>query len=767
MTGSFRATMWGVLAIGIAAGACRDSPGGGSAGAGAQGPRGSAGNAGPARRSVRATRTALRSLLAEADRAELHAGGLFVDLGSLDQHKYTRGGWRSGWGAATVDDTGVSLAPITEATAALDVNLVARLHEVVVRARAPRGATTVSCYVDGQALDTVALEPEWATQVCRLPAGVTIEAGRHSFELRFAKAAKGPSAEVDWVWLRTDTTTAEVVPLPRLMPIRLGDKTRRALAVPSARTYAFYLQPPAHGTLVFDYGADRALEFSVQVAADGAEPEQIFSAVATANEWIEAEVDLSTWGNRAVRVDLVASGEPALAGWGEPEVMVARSAQEPAVPAPVAAPKNLIVLVMDTARADVFKPFNPGSRLIAPAMDRFVAQGTKFLRAYNADNWTKPSVATILTGLYPTTHTAERVPSVVPADVELLSEVMKGHKLATGGFVANVFVSEAFGFLQGWDHYVNYIDEKRPSEARFVFRDAIKWIEDQEGEPFFAYIQTIDPHVDYRVDREFSQLYYPGAYTGPVGPSLSGVEQAAISRGTMAATEDDLDWIRALYSGEVSYHDRHFGLFLEQLETLGLVDNTLVIVTNDHGEELNDHGHLGHGHSLYEELLRAPLAIRYPGLFPAGKQIDEVVEQVDLFATILEVMDLPARDSDGLSLMPLVRGEPYQRPRYAVSEYRTGKRSIRVDGWKMIRSANGNASLYDLDADPGEQNDLAKTHPIARALCDVYLGEALANLDKSTRFVSSGAGRKFKAGEAKIDPELHRQLEALGYFGEQ
>ncbi|RMH40595.1 MAG: hypothetical protein D6689_13370, partial [Deltaproteobacteria bacterium] len=466
-------------------------------------------------------------------------------------------------------------------------------------------------------------------------------------------------AEVDWVWLRDTDGAAQPVSLPRVMPIPIGGTPKRALPAPTPRTYSFYLHVPPGASLVFDYGADRATTFAVRAQADGEPERALFEAQAKPNAWTEAAVDLSPLAGKAIRLDLATSGAAAAAGWGEPEIMVP--------PADAAAPagppaRNVVLILIDTARADAFAP---GSPVKTPAYDAFAKQATVFVNAYNNENWTKPSVATTLTGLYPVTHDTKRDPSVLPDDVTLLSEQFKSAGFATGAFVANGFISGKFGFDQGWDFFRNYIREERPSDAEHVYADALEWIDQHKGQRFFAYIQTIDPHVVYQVDRKYSALYFDGDYDGPLGDAITAEEQVALSKGKLKATDRDRKWLEALYNGEITYHDEHMGAFLDALAQRGLDGDTLVVITNDHGEELGEHGRWGHGHSLYDELLRDLVAMRYPPLFPAGKRIADPVEDVDLAPTILEVAGVdPIPGVDGESLVPLVRGGRVARPLY-------------------------------------------------------------------------------------------------------
>ena len=422
---------------------------------------------------------------------------------------------------------------------------------------------------------------------------------------------------------------------------------------------------------------------------------------------------------------------------------------------------------MDTARADVFRPFNARSTVRTPNFDRLGAESTVFLAAYANENWTKPSVATILSGLYPTTHGTKTDSDVLSADVRLLSEHLKRKSFTTAAFIANGYCSEKFGFKRGWDSYTNYIRENKPSEAVHVFGDALAWVNKRKNERFFLYLQSIDPHVPYSPPAEYTRIYFPEDYRGIVGPTLDGLEQLAIASGRKPMRPLDWNWIKALYEAEVTYHDTHLGKFLEALAELGILDDTMVVITNDHGEELRDHGRLGHGHSLYDELVRAPMLIRFPALFKPGQRVREPVENVDLYPTILEALGLePVSDIDGVSMLPLLEGRPPAAPNYAISEFLSAYRSVRVGRWKMIAGQNGERRLFDLEGDPGEQVDQARRAPIARRMCEQHLAEFLASPAKTARFREGNVPqRRFRPGFVKQDPELRRQLEALGYFG--
>jgi arylsulfatase A-like enzyme len=176
------------------------------------------------------------------------------------------------------------------------------------------------------------------------------------------------------------------------------------------------------------------------------------------------------------------------------------------------------------------------------------------------------------------------------------------------------------------------------------------------------------------------------------------------------------------------------GKFFDELKTMGVLDDTLVIVTNDHGEELGDHQKFGHGHSLYEELLRAPLLFHFPPLIRPSVLKNEVAENVDVAPTIVDMLGLkPMAKADGMSLVPLLKGEPVQRPYYAMSEFMDSRRAIRVGSWKMIWAAGLTVNVFHSEVDREETDDLAKTALVARRMLEVHAGEAQAAFDKKQR----------------------------------
>lgn len=728
-----------------------------------------------------------RALLDELPRAELRTGGLHIDFGTAESSKYIRGGWENRWGSYVDSDEGPTATKLDGSSGPIDFVLRKADKspgEVVVRMRAACKDRMVKFQMDGKDLgDEMELPTEWTT--LRVPIEGKLDAGAHRLTIRPNKSCKKkPRAHVDWVWL-AETAGAEPPEIvDRAKPLTIGDGLRRALNAPTARTYSFYLHIPEKAELVFDHASSvEGTEFAVQIATDGEEPQEVFKEKAT-SQWTEGSVDLKPWATKAVRIDLTTSGEAGDTGWGEVDIMIPELPKERDIEDPDAKPKNLVYILIDTQRADAFEPIGgEGSPVKTPTFDALAKDGVAFTQAYNQENWTKPSVATILSGLYPVSHDTSGEEETVPEAVEMLAEILQKQGMSTGAFIANGYISRDFGFNQGWDYYTNFLREKKNHTAKSVYREAMQWVEENHKKPFFLYVQTIDPHVAWSVPKKYTDLYYEGEYKGQIGPSMSGREQADLS-GSDTLTDDDIKWIHALYNGEVTYQDEYMGGLMKKLEELGVMDDTLIVISTDHGEELQEHGQMGHRHTLYNELIRSPLVMRYPKRLPPNTQIDDIVELVDMAPTILDVMGFdPSKDHEGLSLVPLIEGRPFQRPRYTIAEYeynaRYGplditedergmhERSVIVGRWKMWTTHREHRMLFDLKDDPEEQNNMLGKAPIALRLTDIYLAEGLANPNKKVRLLNRLSKKRFKAGTVKIEGELRKQLEALGYFGDK
>jgi len=704
--------------------------------------------------------------------AEVDDGGWYLDFGTPAQSKYTVGDWRSGWlgrGAdadATFAHVGLRGRVYFHADAQED--LIAR-----IRLR-PLGTRAMTPYVNHQQLRSVHLGggDGFSEYEVELPKQ-HVRVGENYLLLTFGGTTtvdgEAVSVAVDSIWIRG---AGEEVKPDAAAPdyeglraaVRLGEDERTALVLSRQSVLRYHVHVPPSASLGFAVGAEGQGDtpFSVLVTSEGKQPVRLLEQRA-GSTWRSHRIDLSRFEGEVVRIDLRAEGQgEGRIAWSAPRLL--RRQSEPVRVSPI---KNVIVLVIDTLRADKLRAFNPSSRVSTPNLDRLANEGVVFELAQSPENWTKPAGASILTGLHPQTHQQKTGDAALPRSALLLSEHLKKHGFATGSFIANGYVSDRFGFDQGWDHYTNYIREGKSTEAKAVFEEAASWIAERGDERFFAYIQTIDPHVPYDPPADFVRMYDPSEYSGQVKPRMTGELLEKAKRRPPAVVFDAADRRRlsALHDGEITQHDLHLGRLVERLTELGVWEDTLLVITSDHGEEFNDHGSWGHGHSIYQELLHVPLIFRGKEL-PAGLRVSEAVSTLHVSATVTDLLGIEAMPTnEGQSLVRAMQGLPLMRPAVAFSDFQDDRRVITTGRWKFILRGNLTSTMFDLVTDPGEKNELdASAHPIGQRYARTLLGQFLGSSDRAHWLsAEQKGGTRLRKESAEMDDTIRGQLRALGY----
>ncbi|MEO0322307.1 MAG: sulfatase [Myxococcota bacterium] len=692
-------------------------------------------------------------------------GALRVAFGGPARAKYTSGGWNSGWsGDALREGEGVSrfgrlgrvYLPLSAAEAEGNLELRLRVRSV--------GAEALLLFWNGQALGEANVAAGGFRDLrVAVPAGVA-RAGENYLLLRATQTTELDGTPVSFELARLDvvpegaTAPATPEPLRGLATVEGAERDALRLRAPSSASWHFAVPPDAALSFraVTESGAPT---LRVTVTPEGGETLVLSDDPARGS----GRLDLDALAGKVVRLEVSAGGEGRLA----------LSPLRVEVPAPALAPftpaQNVIVLTIDTLRASKLRAYAPSSRVRTPALDAFARQATLFERAQAPENWTKPSVASILTGLFPATHGTKNDGSKLPEDALTLGEVFQGAGFQTASFLANGYVSRAFGFDQGWDHYTNYIRERRNTNASNVFREAREWIDEHAGEGrFFAYLQTIDPHVPYDPPDRFLAMYDGGEYDGQVTNRRTHLllEDAKKRPPRVTFTERDKERIEALHDGEISYHDAEMAKFLAFLDERGLTENTLFVITSDHGEEFEEHGSWGHGHSIFQELLHVPLLVRFPGVADAGRRVPHVVSTQAIAPTVLEAAGLPVPAAMEVgSLLGFARGAPPPGPWLAFSDFQENRRVVRALDWKLVLRSSLTYVLFDLARDPGERNEMnGRAHPIAMRYLRIMSGQFLGAEDRRDWLHGgAGAGRAL-AEDADMDEELCRQLVAIGYM---
>ncbi len=713
-------------------------------------------------------------LLETSHLADVDHHGLFLDFGGPARAKYTVGNWGSGWGSdgadgdvtyTNVGETGRVFVPGREA------------GELTLRFQMkPIGSHRMQIFLNGDSLEGVVLQEgaQFRNYDVRVPAE-HVRSGENYLLLRFGGTTPvngenvsvamgsirviegGPPAEDErFVPPRHETLVAAV---------ELGGVERQAIALRAPTTMSYFLEVPAGGRFVFGVGAEgeaSRLRARVRITPEGGEANEVFQAT-PGGSWNDQALDLAAYAGQVVRLDLDVSGEGnGRVAFSAPAIMV----PPPEVAQRPAEVRNVVVLLIDTLRASKLRPYNPESRVRTPVLERLVQRGVIFEQAQAPENWTKPSCASVLTGLSPITHGAKTDEARLPASAELVSEAFDRAGFATGSFIANGYVSDRFGFDQGWDDYNNFIRDGRSTEAEDVFTEAGNFIEQHQSERFFVYIQTIDPHVPYDPPAEYLRMYDTSEYAGPVQPRQTAdlLEQA--KRNAISFGPADRRRLEALHDGEISYHDHYLGEFLERLERLGVADDTLIVVTADHGEEFQEHGSWGHGHSIFQELLGVPLVFAMPGRLPQGRRVTHTVSTLNIGQTVLDltgVSGLPR--AEGRSLVPDLLGGVTPGAQVAFSDFQDIRRVARAGRYKLVVRANLSSVLFDLEADPGERNE-REVHdfPIAGRYMRILLGQYLGAQNRA-QWLSARqeAASALEAENAEMDDTIRAQLRALGY----
>jgi arylsulfatase A-like enzyme len=388
---------------------------------------------------------------------------------------------------------------------------------------------------------------------------------------------------------------------------------------------------------------------------------------------------------------------------------------------------NLLLLGIDSLRRDHMSSYGY-HRLTTPHLDRFSQDGVLFEQHFSPSIPTTPGYASMLTGMdcFGTNVVALRHSGGLGPHVATLAEVLgdQGYNTTCVGFTGNPS-------SRGFQHYLDYEawgadDTGRCPKADNMNEIAIPELKRlaADGKPFFLFLRHMDPHSPYLPPKPFERMFYDGNEKDPENRSLDALYQfkpfADYFSSWFPAGCTDSAYIDAQYDGAVAYMDAGIQSIFTALETLGLEEETLVVVTSDHGETLNEHDCYYDHHGLYETNLRIPLILRFPGKLPAGKRIQSPTQIKDVMPTLLELLGVDSGIAfDGRSLMPLVRGEERipESEMYITECTWMRKHGWRTPEWKLIVALEPDfhfkppVELYNLTRDPEELHNVAEEEP--------------------------------------------------------
>ena len=457
-------------------------------------------------------------------------------------------------------------------------------------------------------------------------------------------------------------------------------------------------------------------------------------------------------------------------------------------------PRIVLLISLDTLRPDHLGIYGY-DRPTSPAIDSLGREGVVFEDASTTSPWTLPSHASMLTGLYPNRHGATDWETALDVSLPTLAARLAGNGYATAAVVNTLHLSEQFGLTRGFEKFM-YVkeNEERVGPSTWVTDQAIGWLGELRGQRVFLFVHYYDVHSRYaalpRYERQFVSPYDGPAdgssgqlYLYLLSPQFIASCQSDPNRescrswakGPIVAEADattvrvdfDTDDIRHLvdlYDAGVRQTDAEVGRLIEFLRLEGLLDQTLVIITADHGEQFLEHGSVLHSRTHYQEVMRVPLILRGPGI-PAGRRIATPVSLVDVVPTVLAALGEPApARADGLDLSALWKPESQTGGHEAESIARLRDRTIfseaaasdvvlaaRRGRFKLhYNRLTGEQELYDLELDPGEQTNLAERDPATSAQLRELLLQRL------------GDGPRGEPVE--LTTEEAERLQALGYL---
>jgi arylsulfatase A-like enzyme len=416
-------------------------------------------------------------------------------------------------------------------------------------------------------------------------------------------------------------------------------------------------------------------------------------------------------------------------------------------PAPA---ENVILVSIDTLRADRLGGYGRDPSF-TPNIDAFREDAVLFEVTIAQAPSTLSSHASLFTSLIPQHHGASiKGRKRLAPDHLTVAEVLRAEGLTTAAFHGGGQLDAAFGIGQGFDLYET--PGHQPGELAFsdIFEPTVAatlaWLEKNGRQPFFLFVHTYEIHHPYTPSPE-DLAAVETDYEGDLPSEISIDMLSGINAKRTALTPEDLRHIESTYEAEIHSVDAAFGELIEGLRRLDLYESSLIIFTSDHGEEFGEHGTVGwHSHTLYDELLRVPLLIKYPGSWHAGQTLSDQVRLLDVAPTILGALGVERPSLfQGANLTHYAEGGPPPAP-YAVSVLDGGGTSVRTPEWKRIRR-----SLFNLSEDPAETEDVADTYP--------GTSEKLRRI--KLELITEGPS--IGAVEAPISPELRERLEALGY----
>lgn len=611
-------------------------------------------------------------------------------------------------------------------------------------------------------ISKIDLATGWRNYTIRFPKnGFRRGVNDFRFEFGYAAVPKNvapPSADDRELSAAFDTLTIDQTSSYKMV----ANETKEVLLLTRASEYVFPIQLPENPVLLVDEGVDltqetsggTSLHWAILVRQYGIEKKIEDRVVGVPSspdngEWSRIRIPLTGYSGKRVSLifrSLIPSTDtkspPILLG----DPTVARGNQGPERP-------NVVLISLDTLRADHLGVYGY-RRNTSPHLDLLAKSGALFTNAVSASAWTLPSHVSLMTSLYPDHHGVISHRQKMASSTLTLARAVRSLPYASKGFITHHYVDAPYGFNWGFESFEHVL----PHLAGQVTSRAIDWLGQNRDSPFFIFLHYFDIHSPFDAPEPFREMYdyfYRGDIRGDY-TSMAGCS----SRGFIS--DRDLYRVIALYDGEIRYTDEELGRLFDYLKRNGLWENTAVIVTADHGEELWEHKSFGHGATLYQDQIHIPLIIHYPKWFPQPVRFDQVVSLVDIYPTILDILGIPVPEGlDGRSLQALLQKNPKwdntvysQTARVHDNLYLTAVREEYLKGiWSQTPKE---LETYNLEKDPAERENLVTSDPETSGHLNTLIQDFLTASKPSKKVTDKGT--------VQFNKETEKNLRALGYI---
>jgi len=449
-------------------------------------------------------------------------------------------------------------------------------------------------------------------------------------------------------------------------------------------------------------------------------------------------------------------------------------------------PPNVLVVVIDTLRVDRVTA-KAGDAAVMPFLHGLAERGAFFSNAHAQSSWTNPSVATIFTSRYQSQHRITAFNSTLAEEELTLAEVLREHGYATGGFIANVLLRAKLGFGQGFDRYETYARQDRGGNddpafakprAERINRESLAWLDERRRtephRPVFLYLHFMEPHNPY----DPPDPYLERVLRGRPRPDVADVNRRMAVSTVATFDEQQVQAMRDCYDAEAASVDAALRDLFEQLRSRGFLDDCIVVITADHGEEMHEHGLMGHDQTLYEEVLRVPLIVLAPGTHD-GTTVSGIVSLVAVAPTVLDLAGIAVPTAfEGRSLRAQMPGRQSWWPFRAAgstsgpeppgggigiayselikdpgaTHLRPHERAVVTESAKLISNVDGTSEFYDLRTDPAEAHP-DEVGPEARAALSQLLVD----------FTARTGGAPPSSSRVILDDQTRERMRALGY----